>query len=195
MRNVLLVTSIVLLVMCGTSCYKPERQTISISGTVDLFHMSNVQGEDFSTGLPFDTCDVQGKIPEDGIYGQLTISLEEAVIGTPLNPEGIDKHVFTGFFGDRTSLFAEGNPNTVIAYQILPGEGYQCGIVDITFDNEGNFINPSVVMFIPGEIENGTFELGMNLGEDVALFVVDWQGIGVFECIHAVGLGEIEIND
>ena len=194
MRNVTSVVAIVFLVIFFASCRKPERETISISGTVDLYHLSNVEGEDWSDVYGFETCEPQGKIPEDGIYGQLTISLDAESIGVNFIPAIIPEHVFSGTFGDRGNLFEDGNPITGVGVQYIPGGGCRYAVLDRTYDDGGYFVNPSVVMGIPCEVENGTAELGNVDSEEVTLFVTDFNELGV-ECIHAIGKGEIEIND
>jgi len=194
MRNVSSVIAMTLLVIFFAACCNPERETISISGTVDLYYLSNVEGDDWSDAYPIELCELQGEIPEDGIYGQLTISLDADSIGTFFDPAIISEHSFSGTFGDRENLFENGTPGTLVGATYFPGVGCVYGVLDFTVDDGGDIVNPYVWMVIPWDVENGTTELGNDIGEEVTLFVTDSNGLGI-ECIHAIGRGKIEISD
>ena len=165
------------------SCIKePDRQSFKISGTVQLFHPTNVPslGGDISASLPNEACDVLGILPENGEYGTLTISLDVKNV-----PGVINEHAFTGTFGDRASIFNEGDASTNVVFLGIPGGGFYT-ILDKTTDG------PFVVLSLKGPLENGPIELNQNVP---SLQVLDNDQNADSGCVHAIGIGNITISD
>ena len=165
------------------SCTKgPDRQSFKISGTIQLYHPTNVPslGGDISASLPNDVCDVLGILPENGEYGTLSISLDVKNI-----PAVINDHAFNGTFGDRASIFDEGDASTQVVFLGVPGGGFYA-IMDKT--NDG----PFVLLSLKGPLENGTIELNQNVP---SLQVLENDQNSESGCVHAIGIGNLTISD
>ncbi len=162
-----------------------------------MYHPTNVNGEDLSDQIfpGIGPCEILGEIPEDGVYGQLTISVDADSIGTVCDLEEglIDEHVFEGSFGTQENIFEEGTPIASVAYQRIPGGDHQYGIIDYTLDDDGGSVGAGISLSLFGNIENGTTKVG---AEDGMLLVIEaGEGFPGYECFHAIGIGEIEISD
>lgn len=173
-----------------STCGKTAR-FLTLSGTLTLYHPTNVNGSDISDQLSIPVCTPQPGSGAATPYGSLTVAMEQVQVFNDLdNAPYYATHFFTGDFGETT--YGDIDGAALVYYDQYNGSWYY-NIQESNFDGTSALLNP----FILFSLDDG-YEGMVNLSTTDAhaeLWVLEYNLMtGNIECVHAIAAGSLTVD-
>ncbi|HOW51174.1 MAG TPA: hypothetical protein PLV42_03900 [bacterium] len=165
---------------------------LTLSGTVTLYHPTNVPGSgDISGQLSFPTCTPQPVAGAASPYGSLTVAMDQVqVFADTDNAPYYMTHFFTGDFGQTEYGSIDGA--ALVYYDEYNGSWYY-NIQESNYDGASNLLN-SFIMFSLDDGYEGVVNLATT-DAHASLWVMEYDlTTGQIECAHAFAAGSLTVD-
>ncbi len=172
------------------TCGKTAR-FLTLSGTLTLYHPTNVDGSDISGQLGLPVCATQPGTGAASPYGSLTVAMDQVQVFADIdNAPYYAAHFFTGDFGQTEYGSVDGA--ALVYYNEYNGSWYY-NVRESNYDGVSSLLNPFILFSLDDGYE-GTVNLATT-DAHAELWVVEYDLVtGDIECVHALAAGSLTVD-